>query len=139
MPHVTATTEPAVHGLRDPDREPLNATPKRCIAVRLDEQVEMITLHAELHESELGSVRGIEGAFDDFEDSFASEGGDAHVCPEGHVGRTVPIVLHAPSMGHAPATGSRLSPCAFAIATPGARAELELASAPHLDTGSITN
>ncbi len=56
-PHAPAPTEDAIDRLRDPDRQALDAAANPRGIIALDEQVQVIPLHAEVKYTEAASRR----------------------------------------------------------------------------------
>ena len=54
LPDATTSSECAIDRLRDPDRQTLNPRPESARIVRLDEEVNVIGLHAELQQPKAG-------------------------------------------------------------------------------------
>lgn len=51
-PHASAASERAIDGLGDADEETLEAARKARRSIRLDEQMHVVTLHAEMNDPE---------------------------------------------------------------------------------------
>jgi len=72
-PHSATAAEDAVDGLRDPDGEPANTALERRRLLRLYQQVQMVSLHAELEDPESLRARSLQSDLDGREEAFASQ------------------------------------------------------------------
>jgi len=74
LEHSTMTPHHAVQRLREADGESLHAARKRLFVGRLDQEVDVVPLHGEVHEPRAEPLsRGCEGALDDGETAPAAE------------------------------------------------------------------
>ena len=137
-PGPSGASQGAVHGLRDPDRQPAHPTLELRRPVRLYEQMQVIRLHAEVQDAEPRGASRSERVSCDTEKPAGPERGHDGGRPQRHMGGTVPIVRHARAVGDRAPPGSGLAPGAVTATSPGAKAKLELLHATcHLNLADV--
>jgi hypothetical protein len=135
-PHRSAPTDDAIHRLRDAYRETSDSPLESRRRVRLDEQVDVIRLSAELAHAEARVAGGAERALDRGKDPIAPERGNTGPRPQSDVRRAVPLMRRATAMRDRATTGRRFSAGPGTLSAPRADGETELLlSWRHLDSG----
>jgi len=132
------TTEYTVHGLRHPDGEPAHAALELRRPVRLDQQMHMISLDAEVKNPEARCAGGGQCAACGNEEMPGPEGRHGGGRSQGEMSRAVAIMGRARSVRYRAAPGGWLAAGPIAAAAPGAGAEFELLHAVrHLNWADI--
>jgi len=140
LPHGAAPAEGAVDRPRHADGETAKAAAERPRIVRLDDEMHMIVLHAELEDSEAAVGGRGEGMADGREDPLGSQATDRRPRAQGDV-QGVRGGVRRPGTVRDPGAASRgeLAAGAGAAAAPGAgRGEGELHGARHLDWAIVS-
>jgi hypothetical protein len=113
-------TEQAIDRTSDPDRESGGAARKRRLVLRLDEQVQMVGLHGELHDPK-GRRRGLQkAAADRGEHDLLPQRRQSASHSQGQMQRMPGLVLGTRPVRNSP-PATRRAPRAHARATPSAR------------------
>jgi hypothetical protein len=105
--------------------------------VRLEEQVHVVALHAEVQDAESLAVGRAERATDDAEGAITPEGGNVRSRSQRDVRRTAPSMERSAPMRDRSTARPWLWAGAVAATAPatGAKAQLELPFGRHLDRG----
>jgi hypothetical protein len=136
-PQGTAPAEHAVDRSRQADRKALTASGKADLTVRLDEEMNVVCLDAELQHA-VGPTRGgRKRRSHGTKHAGSTKRRDARSDTERDVGRRSRIVSLAAAVENAPATRARWATGATAGAAPGAEDEGLLGRAPHLNGAEI--
>jgi hypothetical protein len=125
-PHPTASPERTIDGSCDPNGQSLHAAAEGRRSLRLDEQMHVIHLDAELQNAEAVVGRHRECAADRAEQARSAKGPDARARAQRHVHRASCVVQRPPSMHDGSSAGRRLPTGPVATAAAGTN-ELELA------------
>ena len=134
-PHASPPAEGLVDPLRESDGESLEA-PRECrAAVGLDDHVEVVGLHGEVKHAEAASRALCQASAKDRKEQISPQGGQGTPGSKGHVQRMPGDVLRSRPVGDTDLPARGLPSGTGAAAAPGARAELELDRACHLDWG----
>lgn len=99
-PDRTHPTEDAVDGLRDANRETLDAAGSGRMRIGLDEEMEVVALHRELQQAEPNRRSAGQGALDGREDAGRAERRGQRHGAKGDVDGTLRIVHLARTMRH---------------------------------------
>jgi hypothetical protein len=129
--------EKAVDRAGNPDRESLDSAREASRIVSFHQQVEMISLNAELQNAEPIVAGRAEGGLNGCEGPFGSQGRKASGCSQRDMGWAARVMWSATRVRNHAASRGRLAACVLPAATP--RAEVELSLARHLETAHITN
>jgi len=128
-PETASSKDEAVHPPRDPDRQPSHSSGERVLVGGLDEQMQMIRLHREVHDAKdrLVALVGLgDGPFQSRKDESRSQRPKPRA--QRHVHRVAERVLGASTMRCHPSR-ARLAPGSFSLAAPlAAKRKLQLAS-----------
>src|SRR5689334_12396611 len=116
-PHLPASAERAIDRLGNSDRETLNTAPESA-RLRLDEEMDVVVLDAEVEHPKRFGRRLAEAGADGTEDVTAPERRNFHARSKGDVHRPPTIVSRTPSMKNVPPTRGRRSPRPVTSATP---------------------
>jgi hypothetical protein len=138
-PHAPVTAERAVHRLGDPDGESLDPTCEPHWCVRLDQQVHVVALNAEVDDPKAVATCGGQGGTDRSEDATLSKGRESRRRTQRHVRGAAPIMDDASDVRDQATTWSGLPPGAATAATPRRDGKLELSRRRHLNLAYITN
>jgi hypothetical protein len=99
--HGTAQPERTVHCPRDPRSDRHHPAPERLRPVRLDQQVHVVALEREVHDSERALLGGLrERPLDFAHDSAVSQRRQAATHAQRHVTRLVPADVTAQEVGN---------------------------------------
>jgi hypothetical protein len=131
-PDTPATSERAVDRSGDPDRKPLETTPKRPLFVRLDQKMDVIALCTELNDAEMISGCGAERSAERDEHPFGAQRRQMTTRSQRHVHGTARIMGRTATMSDTTPTPTRLPSGAGTRAAPGSKGQIELRFRPHL-------
>ena len=138
-PHGAPPSEDPIDRLRDAYGEPADSSLERRGIAGLDDEVQMVALHAEVQDAEARGARRAQRVLDRNEDPMGSEGGNGGCRPQGHVRRAMSLVRDPAAVRDRAAPGSGLAPGAASSTAPGADRKIELPCVPrHLITADIT-
>jgi len=130
FPYLNEPAQPPAHAgkprARSGNRRPAHTTLERRRPLRLYHQVQMVSLNAELKDSESLCARGAQGDLDRRKQALASQARQPGCRTQRHVGGTVPIVRDAAAVRHAAAPGRGSSSGAGPATAPDSQGELEL-------------
>jgi hypothetical protein len=138
-PHAPVTAARAVHSLGDADRQSLDPSREPHGRIRLDQQVHVVALDAEVDDPEAVAARGEQGRTYRSEDATLSKRRKSRRRPQRHVRGTAPIMDDASDVRDQATTWSGLPPGAATAATPRRDGKLELSRRRHLNLAYITN
>jgi hypothetical protein len=136
-PDATVSVKRTVDRLGDPDCESLDPAREASRVVSFHQQVQMISLNAELQNTEPIVAGHAEGGLDHCEGPSGSQRGKASGCSQRDVGWATGVMWSATRMRNHAAPEARLAARVASAATP--RAEVELSLVRHLDSGHIAN
>jgi hypothetical protein len=139
VPYSPSTPKHAVDRAREPDRQTHEATRKRPLVVRLDEQMHMICLHREVHDPEPGARRSSERPPDFDEDALSPQVRHTARCSHGHVNWMDLLVLMARAMRHPSWQTRRFPPRATALSAARPKRDLLLPPSLHVNRLLIYN
>ena len=104
--HLAAPRESPIDGLGDANGEALHAASERPPVVRLDDEVQVVRLHAEVHEPEPEALGACpEGAKHRTPQAPVTQARKARSHPQRHVHRVVPRLARPTQVSDAPRTG----------------------------------
>jgi hypothetical protein len=139
-PDASAPTEDAVDRLRQSNREALDAAREPCDGIRLDDEMQVVALHAVVQDAEAWCPERSERMTDRRYRVVVAERGEVRRRAKGDVRRATTVVRLTPPMRYGATSRQRRTSGAAATATPGAEWELELSKAAvHVNMAYITN
>jgi hypothetical protein len=117
-PDFAVRSQESVHVARDAHAESFHAASEARAVVRLDDHVDVIGLHAELHDAKKAPARGPDLPANAEEERLPAQARQTRANPHGHMQRPV-ATLHRPlHVGNACPPAPGLAPGARALAAP---------------------
>jgi hypothetical protein len=139
-PNVSVPTDDAVDRLCQSDRETLDSAREPRAGIRLDEEMQVIALHAVVQDAEAWCPERGERATDCGHRWVVAQGGEPRRRTKGDVRGAATVVSLASSVRYGTASRRHRPTSTAATATPGTEWKLELLKTPaHLNTAYITS
>jgi len=136
-PNSTGSAEAFVDRLGESNAETLHAARERRPGFRLDEEVHMVRLNAEVHDSERGAGRVRESSANFREEAHGAQRAKSSHRPQGHVDRVSIVMDRSSPMGDAGPRSSGFTSGSLSAASPGTEPELALSRLAPLDLADI--
>jgi hypothetical protein len=138
VPHPTPTPQHAVDRTRDPNRQPHEPRRKRALVVGLDEQVHVVGLHGEVHDTKPRSRSSPKGPTNCVKQALSAQARHPARRAQSDMHRIRFLVLGPNTVRNCSAVARTLSPRTTALSAAFPKHELLLSPSSHVKVDALT-